>query len=148
MGHQPVTAVTDHASLDTFLTTGDLHDSQGRLCRWWSELSRYSLTIPYIKGEQNVVADYLSRPPLRPTLSVAALTRQQTKTTHSSPDKSTTSDTATHTPPLAAQQTDVSAPAAVRVAPGTIPTLLSPAALDAVRADYKKANFWSTSSLA
>ena len=115
-----------------------IQDRQGRLCCWWSELSRYSLTILYIKGEQNVVADYLSRPPLRPTLSVAALTRQQTKTTHSSPDKSTTSDTATHTPLLAAQQTDVSAPAAVRVAPGTIPTLLSPAALDAVRADYKK----------
>jgi hypothetical protein len=53
VGHQPVTAVTGHASLDTFLTTGDLHDNQGRLCRWWSELSRYPLTILYTKGAQN-----------------------------------------------------------------------------------------------
>lgn len=69
VGHQPVMAITDHASIDTFLATSYLHDVHGRFRRWLSELSRYSLTILYVKGEQNVIADFLSRPPGQPQLT-------------------------------------------------------------------------------
>lgn len=93
VGHQPVTAVTDHASLDTFLTTGDLHDNQDGLCRWWSELSRYSLTILYIKGKENWVADFLSRP--FQTVSAVTTRRQTTQETTTGPTTSASENATT-----------------------------------------------------
>jgi hypothetical protein len=49
---------TDHAPL-TYLTTAQ--PSNGRLLRWGILLSNFSYSIKYVKGSDNVIADYLSR---------------------------------------------------------------------------------------
>jgi hypothetical protein len=49
---------TDHQAL-TFLKTA--HPDNHRLLRWGLILENYDFTIKYVKGSDNVVADYLSR---------------------------------------------------------------------------------------
>jgi hypothetical protein len=51
---------TDHRTLENFNTQRDLSCRQ---IRWQEFMSQYDLTIAYIKGEDNMVADALSRLP-------------------------------------------------------------------------------------
>ncbi|MEI6371517.1 MAG: reverse transcriptase domain-containing protein [Nostocales cyanobacterium ELA608] len=55
---KPIRIRTDHKSLIHFQTQPML---SGRQTRWIETLSRYNYEIEYIKGEENVVADALSR---------------------------------------------------------------------------------------
>jgi hypothetical protein len=55
---KPICIRTDHKSLIHFQTQPML---SGRQTRWIETLSRYNYVIEYIKGEENVVADALSR---------------------------------------------------------------------------------------
>lgn len=52
------TALTDHQALKWFQT---IDSPSGRLARWSLELQQYDFTIEYRKGENNLVADALSR---------------------------------------------------------------------------------------
>ena len=54
-GH--VTVMTDHGNLRWLMA----HQRKGRLARWQLLLQMYDFTISYIKGENNPVADVLSR---------------------------------------------------------------------------------------
>ncbi|KAJ8723813.1 hypothetical protein PYW07_007793 [Mythimna separata] len=60
-----VTVLTDHQALKWLMT---LKSPTGRLARWALQLQPYNLTIKYIKGRTNVVADTLSRPNCDPTM--------------------------------------------------------------------------------
>jgi len=53
----PVQVYTDHCTLENFATQHDL--SQCQAC-WQEYMAQFDLTIHYIKGENNVVADALS----------------------------------------------------------------------------------------
>jgi hypothetical protein len=55
---KPVTVRSDHHSLQNFFTQRTLSKRQ---VRWMEGLADFDLTIQYIKGKQNVVADALSR---------------------------------------------------------------------------------------
>ena len=55
---QPVTARSDHHSLQHFFTQRSLSKRQ---VRWMESLTDFDLTIEYVKGKNNVVADALSR---------------------------------------------------------------------------------------
>ena len=56
----PVTVVTDHQPLRWLFN----HTApSGRLARWIIRLLEHDLTIEYLAGKYNSVADYLSRPP-------------------------------------------------------------------------------------
>lgn len=55
----PVTVYTDHEPLK-FINS--MATTNQRLLRWALELQPYQLTIRHVKGKDNVVADYLSRP--------------------------------------------------------------------------------------
>lgn len=58
----PVEVYSDHRNLAKFMfTTNLLKSHDGRLGRWWEELSGCPFTIMYKPGEENVVADFLSR---------------------------------------------------------------------------------------
>ncbi|CCX29518.1 Similar to Retrotransposable element Tf2 155 kDa protein type 1; acc. no. Q05654 [Pyronema omphalodes CBS 100304] len=58
----PMTVVSDHRNLAKFMFSTDLLKSHdGRLGRWWQTLSAANFTIEYRPGEENVVADFLSR---------------------------------------------------------------------------------------
>jgi hypothetical protein len=62
--HQsPITVITDHKSLQDWVTENVTTPSgpTGRRARWHEILSQFNLTIIYRKGEDNVVADALSR---------------------------------------------------------------------------------------
>lgn len=127
VGHQPITAIIDHASLDTILSTSNLHDVVAAFVGGGPNFSRYSLNTLNVKGcEQNVIADFLSRPPVQPQLTVAALTRSQ-----------------------AAGQTpadDASGGAVGQPTTGTtkaVSTLLVPAILAVIRNDYPNDRFFA-----
>ena len=53
---------TDHRTLENFTSQKDLSRRQ---LRWQEFMSQYDMTITYIKGEENTVADALSRLPPR-----------------------------------------------------------------------------------
>jgi hypothetical protein len=54
----PIIVYTDHCTLENFNTQQDLSQCQ---LRWQEFLSHYNMTIVYIPGEDNMVADALSR---------------------------------------------------------------------------------------
>jgi hypothetical protein len=57
-----ITVISDHRNLAKFMFSSNLqkgHD--GRLGRWWTELSEYWFQIEYRPGSENVEADFLSR---------------------------------------------------------------------------------------
>ncbi|HLO98056.1 MAG TPA: pol polyprotein [Fimbriimonas sp.] len=54
----PVSVFTDHRNLAKFMTTTTL---TGRLARWWEQLSGSNFQIQYRPGNENTVADALSR---------------------------------------------------------------------------------------
>ena len=56
----PVIVKSDHRNLRMFMTTKDL---SARQARWAEELSSYNFVIEHIKGNENKVADALSRRP-------------------------------------------------------------------------------------
>ena len=53
---------TDHAALQEILTRKG-EDFTPRQLRWWEKLEPYSFKVEYIKGQENVVPDALSRTP-------------------------------------------------------------------------------------
>ena len=63
VGLQPVVILTVHKPLEHWAT--EVPDSppgvSGRRAGWHQKLSRFNLTVQYIKGKDNVVADALSR---------------------------------------------------------------------------------------
>jgi hypothetical protein len=56
----PFTVYTDHRTLENFMTQRELSRRQAR---WQEFFGQYDFTIQYIKGEDNMVADALSRLP-------------------------------------------------------------------------------------
>ncbi|GBP20018.1 Retrovirus-related Pol polyprotein from transposon 17.6 [Eumeta japonica] len=60
-GH-PVHVGSDHQPLKWLLT---LKSPAGRLVRWAMKLQSFNLQVSYTPGKANVLADSLSRPPLR-----------------------------------------------------------------------------------
>ena len=63
--------ITDHSSL-TWLKNSDSHSrTQKRLYRWWDKLeANFSFNIIYREGKKNLIADTLSRNPLKTRLNV------------------------------------------------------------------------------
>ena len=63
IGLQPVLVLTDHQSLEAW--TREVLDTPsgpvGRRARWHQMLSKYDLTVGYIPGKDNTIADILSR---------------------------------------------------------------------------------------
>ena len=57
-GTQPFRLLSDHKSLVYYMTMPHLSD---RLARWVEKMQQFDCGIEYIKGEENVVADALSR---------------------------------------------------------------------------------------
>lgn len=55
-----VVVYSDHESLSSLLTTGRRPESE-RITRWIETLSEFDLRIVYQKGEENILADVLSR---------------------------------------------------------------------------------------
>ena len=53
------TVLCDHGSLETMYETRIASERQGR---WATTLMEYDITIRYLSGSENVVADALSRP--------------------------------------------------------------------------------------
>jgi hypothetical protein len=57
-----VQVYSDHRNLAKFMFgSHDLRSHDGRLGRWWEELSGYDFTIEYRPGIENVEADFMSR---------------------------------------------------------------------------------------
>lgn len=69
------TVITDHLSLKWLQS---INNPTGRLARWALELQQYDFTIQYRRGNENVVADALSRQPVE-TCQLAATTEQNTE---------------------------------------------------------------------
>ncbi len=74
-GTIPFRLVSDHRSLVYYMTMPNLSD---RLARWVERMQQFDCGIEYIKGEENVVADALSRrgdhePPPPPPAAAKAL---------------------------------------------------------------------------
>ena len=63
IGFQPVTVLTDHKSLEDWVTehVDTPSGPAGRRARWHEVLSKFDLKVEYVKGKDNVVADALSR---------------------------------------------------------------------------------------
>ena len=63
IGQQPVVVLTDHQSLKDWQTehVDTPSGPRGRRARWHGILSQFRLSVEYIKGKDNVVADALSR---------------------------------------------------------------------------------------
>ena len=63
IGLQPVLVLTDHKALESWAK--EVLDTpsgpQGRRSRWHQILSKFDLTVGYIPGKENCVADVLSR---------------------------------------------------------------------------------------
>ena len=55
---RPITVVTDHKALTFFMTQSRMSNRQ---IRWWEYISRFNFEVLYVPGEQNKVADALSR---------------------------------------------------------------------------------------
>lgn len=62
----PFQIYTDHKTLQNFATQRDLSRQQAR---WMEFLSQYDRNIVYVKGEDNTVADVLSRLPCTPCVT-------------------------------------------------------------------------------
>ena len=63
VGLQPILILTDHKSLENWVTEKMDTPSgpAGRRARWHETLSKFDLTVQYVPGPENVVADALSR---------------------------------------------------------------------------------------
>ena len=59
---------TDHNSLRHFLTQKDLNE---RKQKWVSKIQDYDFYIEYVKGNNNIVSDALSRKPSFSLMSIA-----------------------------------------------------------------------------
>lgn len=110
----PFTVYTDHRTLENFNCQKNLSHHQSR---WQEFLGQYNFSIKYIKGEENIVADALSRVNVvdpATCASVAAI-HDITHAVRDCPDAS---------PPIAACQA------------GTLCVVTDPAWLDAIRSGY------------
>ena len=63
IGLQPVLILTDHKTLESWAkeTLSPPGGTPGRRARWHQKLSRFNITVAYVPGKDNVVADALSR---------------------------------------------------------------------------------------
>ncbi len=61
---RPFLIRTDHASLTTLLTQHTSRRKSAKFTRWRERLSEFDYDVMHIKGENNVIADFLSRLPL------------------------------------------------------------------------------------
>ena len=61
---RPFTFKTDHASLTSLLTQHTSKRKSANFIRWLERLSQFDSDIKYFIGEENVLADFLSRLPL------------------------------------------------------------------------------------
>lgn len=57
---QSILVRSDHKSLENLLVT-DAHPESERIARWLETIAEYNVRIRYIQGEENVLADALSR---------------------------------------------------------------------------------------
>ena len=58
-GQQKITVYTDHKPITYLLKK---KDPKGRIYRWLTTLQEYNLEIKYLRGEENIRADFFSRP--------------------------------------------------------------------------------------
>ena len=63
IGYQPVVVSTDHKSLENWVTEHIDTPSgpRGRRARWHETLSQFDLSVEYLPGPENLVADAMSR---------------------------------------------------------------------------------------